>query len=107
MLKLKMDGSIDRIQGASQPTGFTVMLPGRKSLESAGPLASKDDRIAAIKVENGPSGAELTVTFKDGVPGYQVRAKGDMLEMVLAKAPGATADHNADAKPKHKKHKKH
>ncbi len=107
ILKLKMDGAIARIQGASQPTGFTVVIPGRKSLDSAGPLAAKDPRIAAIRIANEPSGAELTVTFKDGVPNYAVRAKGDTLEMVLAKASGP-ADKSADAKPAHKKHgKKH
>jgi hypothetical protein len=105
-----MDGAIARIQGASQPTGFTVVLPGRKSLDSAGPLAAKDPRIAAIRIANEPAGAELTVTFKDGVPNYAVRAKGDTLEMVLAKATGP-ADKSADAKPSHgtqgKRHKKH
>jgi hypothetical protein len=102
-LKLKMDGAIARIQGASQPTGFTVVIPGRKSLDSAAPLAAKDPRIAAIRIANEPSGAELTVSFKDGVPNYTVRAHGDTLEMVLAKG----ADKSADAKPSHKKHKKH
>jgi hypothetical protein len=109
-LKLRMDGAIARIQGASQPTGFTVVLPGRKSLDSAGPLAAKDPRIAAIRIANEPTGAELTVTFKDGVPNYTVRAKGDTLEMVLAKATGP-AEKSADAKPSHgtpgKRHKKH
>jgi hypothetical protein len=107
ILKLKMDGAIGRIQGASQPTGFTVVIPGRKSLDSAGPLAAKDPRIAAIRVANEASGAELTVTFKDGVPNYAVRAKGDTLEMVLAKSSGP-AEKSADAKPSHpKKHKNH
>ncbi|MBX3185897.1 MAG: PilZ domain-containing protein [Labilithrix sp.] len=86
VLHIKMDGPIDRIQGASQPSGFTVVIPGRKSLDAAGPLASKDSRIAAIRMSNEAAGAELTVTFKDGVPNYQVRAKGDTLEMHLAKS---------------------
>ncbi len=85
VLKLKMDGPIERMQGASQPTGFTIVLPNRRSLEAASPLASKDSRIAGIRVSNDGNGAELSVTFKDGVPNYLVRAKGDTLEMVLAK----------------------
>ena len=36
---------------------------------------------------NEGSGSELDVAFKDGVPSYLVRAKGDTLEIVLA-APG-------------------
>lgn len=86
ILRLKMDGPIEAIEGAQQPTGFTVKVPGRKSLEAAGPLASRDSRIAAIKVENAGVGAELTVAFKDGVPNYQVRASGDSLVIALAPA---------------------
>ena len=105
VLKIKMDGAVTRIQGASQPSGFTVVIPGRKSLDAAGPLASKDPRIAAIRVSNEPAGAELTVTFKDGVPNYQVKAHGDTLEMHLAK-PGHAGEKapEAHAKPHHKKH---
>lgn len=86
VLKVKMDGPIDRILGAPTPTGFTVVLPGRRSLDSAHPIVSKDPRIADIRIANEPSGVELEVAFKDGVPNYQVRAKGDTLEMMLAKS---------------------
>jgi hypothetical protein len=108
VIKLKMDGMVGRIQGASQPSGFTVVIPGRKSLDAAGPLASKDPRIAAIRVSNEAAGAELTVTFKDGVPNYQVKAHGDTLEMHLAKsghagekAPEAHAGGHKKNKKKH------
>ena len=107
ILKIKMDGPVGRIQGASQPSGFTVVIPGRKSLDAAGPLASKDPRIAAIRVANETGGAELTVTFKDGVPNYQVKAHGDTLEMHLAKSGRGGVDKapEAHAKPHHaKKH---
>jgi hypothetical protein len=88
VLHLKMDGDIGSIEGAQQPTGFTVKIPGRKSLEAAGPLSARDERIAAIKVSNDSAGAELTVSFKDGVPNYLVSAKGDVLVISLA-APAA------------------
>lgn len=84
VLRIKMDGAIEKIEGDAQPAGFTVVIPGRKSLEPAAPLAARDGRIASIRVTNDGSGAELTVAFKDGVPNYLVRAKGDVLEMVLA-----------------------
>ena len=127
ILRLKMDGPIEKIQGAQQPEGFTVVLPNRKSLEPASPLATKDSRIAQIHVANDQNGAELAVSFKDGVPNYQVRAKGDVLEIVLAsRNSGANADgpiakdepsprvkkvvHHAKgettAKKKHKSHKR-
>lgn len=90
VMRLKMDGPIESIEGAAQPTGFVVKLPGRKSLEAAAPLAARDSRIAAIKVSNDAAGAELTVAFRDGVPNYQVSARGDTL--VIALAPVGTMD---------------
>jgi len=108
-IKIKMDGPIDKIQGAPQPTGFTIVIPGRKTMDSAAPLASKDGRIAAIKSSNDPTGAELNVSFKDGVPNYQVRAKGDVLEIALAardKASGGDADGAHKAQASHGKKKK-
>lgn len=98
VLRLKMDGAIEHINGAPQPTGFSVSIPGHKSLEPAGPLAARDSRIASIRVSNDAGGALLDVAFKDGVPNYLVRAKGDTLEIVLA--PIATASHDVTP-PKH------
>jgi hypothetical protein len=85
-IKIKMDGPIEAIQGATQPAGFTIVLPNRKAADPASALADKDPRLAGLNVSNEASGAELTVTFKDGVPNYLVRAKGDTLELVLAGA---------------------
>jgi PilZ domain len=84
ILRLRMDGPVEVLEGAQQPTGFTVKLPGRRSLEAAAPLAARDSRIATIKVNNDPTGAELTVAFKDGVPNYRVSARGDSLVIALA-----------------------
>jgi hypothetical protein len=108
VLKLKMDGTIDKINGAAQPTGFTVSIPGRRALEPAGPLASRDNRIASIKVSNEGTGSQLDLAFKDGVPSYVVRAKGDSLEIVLA-PPGHLDGDKPDKtaskkKPAHAKH---
>ncbi len=101
VLSIKMDGPIASIQGAQQPTGFVVHIPGRKSTEAASALAQRDSRIASIKVTNDAKGAELAVTFKDGVPNYQVRARGDKLELVLATNKG-----QKKAAKKGKKHRK-
>jgi hypothetical protein len=108
VLHLKMDGAIDSLEGAQQPTGFAVKIPGRRSLEAAGPLSARDSRIAAIKVSNDPAGAELAVAFKDGVPNYLVSAKGDTL--VISLAPAGSTDKLAkkdDKGAKSSKHAKH
>jgi hypothetical protein len=117
VLRLKMDGVIEKIEGASQPTGFTVVIPNRRSLEAAAPLASRDGRIGAIRVTNESNGAELAVTFKDGVPNYVVRARGDTLEIVLAaagkmgeaadEAPREMVNRHSDAPIAKKHHPKH
>jgi PilZ domain len=85
VLRLKMDGKIERLQGAAQPTGFTVVLPKRRGVEAAATLLRKDSRIAEVHLNNQPAGAEISMTFKDGVPPYLVRAKGDTLEFILGR----------------------
>ena len=93
VLKIKMDGAIEKIEGAPDATGFSVAIPNRRSLEAAAPLAARDARIASIKVTNDAGGAQLSLQFKDGVPSYQVRARGDELEIVLAPI-GGIAKHD-------------
>src|SRR5262249_18141488 len=84
-LRLKTDGEITAIHGARTPTGFTVTLPGRRSMDSGTSLAAKDSRIASVHVSNGSKGSELTFQFKDGVPPYLVRAKGHDLQISLGR----------------------
>lgn len=105
VIKIKMDGVIEGIQGAPQPTGFTIVIPNRKTAEPATTLAEKDPRISSVNVSNEAGGAEFSVSFKDGVPPYVVRAHGDTLEMVLAKS-SAHGD-KTEASAKKKKGKKH
>jgi hypothetical protein len=93
---MKTDGEITAIHGARTPTGFTVTIPGRRSMESGATLAGRDSRIASVHVTNGSKGSELTFQFKDGVPPYLVRAKGHDLQISL----GKTDDDPKDA-PKH------
>lgn len=107
MLTLRMDGAVEKIHGATTPTGFTVTIPGRRSLEAAAPLAQKDPRIASIRVANESNGAELTVAFKDGVPHYTVRAKGDQLQIVLANAKEKAESTKSDKPVQHPHKKRH
>jgi hypothetical protein len=87
-LRLRMDGPIESIEGTPQANGFTVKIPGRRSLEAAAPLAARDSRIASMKIANDTSGAALTVSFHDGIPNYRVSARGDTLVILIA-PPGA------------------
>jgi hypothetical protein len=84
-LRLRTDGTITALHGARTPTGFTVSLPGRKSLDSGAGLASRDPRLAAVKVTSDSKGAEVSVQFKDGVPAYSARARGHDLVIALGR----------------------
>lgn len=84
-LRVKVDGPIEGFNGAKGAMGFTVVLPGRRILSSSGELQKKDKRIATFQIVNKPNAAELTIQFKDGVPAYLARAKGDKLEIMLGK----------------------
>jgi hypothetical protein len=99
VIVVKMDGRVARIQGAMLPTGFTVVVPKRKSVTTASSLTKQDKRIQEVKVTNEGSGAEVSVSFKDGVPPYVVRAKGDSLEIVL----GKTSEKDEMTKPELKR----
>ncbi|MBX3224979.1 MAG: PilZ domain-containing protein [Labilithrix sp.] len=99
VIKIKMDGPVEGILGATQPTGFTIVTPNRRALDPAGSLASKDSRLEGVQIANEGGSAELTVTFKDGVPNYIVRARGETLELVLAK-PSGTSKAAASVKKK-------
>ncbi len=67
-LKLKMDGPIERINGAAGAMGFTISLPDRRSVSSTTDLARKDKRLSSVNVINTSHGAEVTLQFADGVP---------------------------------------
>jgi hypothetical protein len=97
IIRIKMDGAIGRIQGASQPTGFTVVIPGRKAQTSGATLQRQDKRFSQVKVSNEGQGLELNVAFKDGVPPYLVRANKDVLEVVLGKG-GGESEPDTDAR---------
>ena len=88
-LKLKMDGPIERIHGAAGAMGFTISLPDRRSISSTTDLARKDKRLASVNVVNTSHGAEVTLQFKDGVPAYLAKIKGDRLEIALGTEKGA------------------
>lgn len=104
VLKLKMDGVVERIDGAKGAMGFTISVPGRRALSSGADLARKDKRIAAVDVVNSAHGAEITLRFKDGVPAYLAKANGARLEIAIGDASKkAGVAKKADAKKADKK----
>lgn len=84
--RLRLDKAGTKVQGAVNATGFTVMLPGVKVMESPNAIMQRDSRVARVKTKNSTSGAEISFQFKDGIPGYKVRVKKDSVEFFLSSA---------------------
>jgi hypothetical protein len=90
MLRMRMDGNLTGISGGVG-TGNTIVIrmPGRRSLDLAAPLVRQDARLVNAGVYNRASGAELTLRFREAVPQFSARARGNTLEIVLAPASAA------------------
>jgi len=130
--RLRLDASGAAIQGAINPTGFTVVIPGRKVMESGRSIARRDKRIARVSTSNTAGGAQISFKFRDGVPGYRVRLRHDFVEFLISaphkSAPSstktsahkhhhhsskksstahATSTHHSKKSTQHQHHKKH
>jgi hypothetical protein len=100
-LHMRMDGNLTGISGGvGAGNTIVIRMPGRRSLDLAAPLVRQDVRLVNAGVYNRAGGAELTLRFRDAVPQFSARARGNTLEIVLAptaavarRAPVAAAAH--------------
>lgn len=91
-LKLTMDGDVSGFSGSEGDSGFTLVIPGRKSVSSASGLARKDKRIESLNVVNYPDRAEVTVRFKDDVPAFAVKSSGNRVSIDIDGGKGKHGD---------------
>ncbi|HTQ03500.1 MAG TPA: PilZ domain-containing protein [Polyangiaceae bacterium] len=82
--RLRLDGPGTALHGVSDATGFTVLVPGRKLMEKGDALIKRDPRIGRARTTNTPGGAQLRITFKDGLPAYRVRLRRDYVEVLIS-----------------------
>jgi hypothetical protein len=82
--KLRLDAPGGDIKGAVNATGFTVVVPGRKVLESGRAIQRRDKRIVQVKTSNQAAGAQVSFQFRDGVPAYRVRLREDSVEFLIS-----------------------
>jgi hypothetical protein len=87
--RLRLDGPGSTVQGVSDATGFTELVPGRKLMEHGDALTKRDPRVGRARTTNTPGGAQLRITFHDTLPAYRVRLRRDYIE-VLISAPEET-----------------
>jgi len=96
--RLRLDAPGNAVQGAITPTGFVVVLPGRKAMESGSAIAQRDKRIASVRTKNPSSGAQISFQFKNGVPGYRVRLRKDYVEFLISAPDSPDGASSADVK---------
>jgi hypothetical protein len=94
--RLRLDTPGAALQGASESTGFSVVVPSRKVMEAAGGIAKRDPRIARIRATNTPVGAQISIRFKGEVPAYRVRLRKDYVEFLIS-APSEPKENDKDA----------
>jgi hypothetical protein len=85
VLRIKTDGAISDLRGVRSSGGFTLTMPGRRTIDSGSALAARDPRIASVRVANNAKGSELTFQFKGGVPPYLVSPNGHDLQLSLGR----------------------
>lgn len=82
--KLRLDAAGASISGSISDAGFTVVVPGRKVMESGRAIQRRDQRIAQVKTSNTALGAQVTFQFRGKVPAYRVRLRNDFAEFLIS-----------------------
>jgi hypothetical protein len=82
--RLRLDGAAATLKGTQKPTGFSVLIPGRKVMESGKGISKRDDRIVKVDAENTPEGAVVTFRFRKQIPAYKVRLRKDFVEFFVS-----------------------
>jgi hypothetical protein len=89
VLRLRFDGPITSLTGGvAGRDGLAFRVDGRRVLDRAASFVRMDSRIAGAGAYNRGTGAEFTLRFQGAPPAFSARARGDVLEVVLA-APAA------------------
>ena len=82
--RLRLDQPGASLRGERTPTGFDVIIPGRKTMESGKAISSRDDRIAKVRTQNGADGTRVSFRFRGSIPPYKVRLRKDFVEFFIS-----------------------
>ena len=82
--RLQLDRPGESVRGEPTPTGFDVVVVGRKALETPTSIARRDARIAKATLRNGAEGARLSFRFRSTIPAYKVRLRKDYVEIFIS-----------------------
>lgn len=82
--RLRLDQPGESLRGERTPTGFDVIIPGRKAMESGSSISRRDERIAKVSTKNGTDATRVSFRFKDAIPAYKVRLRKDYVEFFIS-----------------------
>lgn len=82
--RLRLDQPGQGLRGERTPTGFDVVIPGRKAMESGTSISRRDERISRVVTRNGPEGARVSFRFRGPIPAYKVRLRKDFIEFFIS-----------------------
>lgn len=82
--RIRLDGAGEALAGAINADGFTIVVPGRKAMESGRAIEKRDKRIVGVKTSNNARGATVKFEFRGPVPPYQVRLRQDFIEFLVS-----------------------
>jgi hypothetical protein len=82
--RLRLDQPGTSLRGERTPTGFDVIIAGRKTMESGTAIAKRDPRIAKVSTKNGTDGTRVSFRFRSDIPAYKVRLKQDFVEFFIS-----------------------
>jgi PilZ domain len=81
--RLRLDQPGAGLRGERTPTGFDVIIPGRKTMEEGTAITKRDPRIAKVTTKNGSDGARVSFHFRSAIPAYKVRLRNDYVEFFI------------------------
>jgi hypothetical protein len=82
--RIRLDRPGADLRGASQTTGFSVLIPKRRVTEAVARIAKRDRRIASVRADNSDAGARITFRFRAKAPPYRVRLRGEYVEFFIS-----------------------
>lgn len=98
LYRLKLDAPGEALRGTTSSKGFTVMVPGRKLLESPSGFVKRDPRFSKISSTQSSDGAKIIWQFKEDAPAFRVRLRKSAVEILISE--GKSSEGKASEKSK-------